>query len=295
MRISLAGVALLVLSLAPRLEDSRPYRVVSDVPYCTGDRKPLLMDLFIPNHPVRNPTPAVLWLHGGGWERGDKNGSSGAELLAASGFVTASIYYRLSGDSPFPAGIEDCKCAIRYLRANAAKYEIDPARIGVAGASAGGHLAMLVATAREDAGLEGQGGWAHASSRVQATASWYGPTDFTVGEKEFEHHTGRAVIKLFRGTLEQKPEEYRRASPITYVSRDDPPLLLVQGEQDEIVPFDQAVRMKRAYESQKLAVEFIRVRNAGHDFEPVGDQPDSPSVEEIHRRTVEFFQRTLVR
>ena len=295
MRIALAGVTLLALNLATLMGQSRPYRVISDVAYCTGDGKPLLMDLFIPGHPMRNPAPAVLWLHGGGWERGDKNGSSEAELLAAAGFVTASIYYRLSGDSPFPAGIEDCKCAIRYLRANAAKYGVDPSRIRVAGASAGGHLAMLVATAREDAGLEGQGGWAHMSSRVQATASWYGPTDFTVGEKEFEHHTGRAVIKLFRGTLDQKPEEYRRASPITYVSRDDPPLLLVQGEQDEIVPFDQAVRMKRAYESQKLAVEFIPVRNAGHDFEPVGDQPVSPSVEEIHRRTVEFFQRTLAR
>jgi acetyl esterase/lipase len=88
------------------------------------------------------------------WERGDKNGSSGAELLAAEGFVTASSFYRLSGDSPFPAAIEDCKCALRYLRANAAKYSIDPSQIGVAGASAGGHLAMLVAMAHEDAGSD---------------------------------------------------------------------------------------------------------------------------------------------
>ena len=95
------------------------------------------MDLFIPKHRTRTPTPAILWIHGGGWERGDKNGNSGALLLANEGFVTASLFYRLSGDSPFPADIEDCKCAIRFLRANASKYGIDPERIGVAGAICG--------------------------------------------------------------------------------------------------------------------------------------------------------------
>jgi acetyl esterase/lipase len=223
------------------------------------------------------------------------NGSSGAELLAAQGFVTATIFYRLSGDWPFPADIEDCKCAIRYLRANAAKYGIDPSRIGVAGASAGGHLAMLVATADENAGLEGSGGWPNVSSRVQAVSSWYGPTDFTVGAMEFEHHTGRAVIKLFRATLEQKPEDYSCASPITYVSAASPRLLLAHGDKDEMVPYDQALRMKRRYESHGLTVEFISVRNAGHDFAAVGDRPISPSIEEIHQRTIEFFKQQLLR
>ena len=290
---SLTSVALVMLWFAAALNGEPPFHVVSDIPYCTGGGKQLLMDVFVPHHPVRNPTPSVLWLHGGGWERGDKNGSSGARLLAGEGFVTANIFYRLSGDSPFPANIEDSKCAIRYLRANAPKYGIDPARIGIAGASAGGHLAMLVATAQEDAGLEGTGGWSKTSSRVQAVASWYGPSDFMVGETEFEHHTGRAVIKLFRGTREEKPSGYRLTSPITHVNSGDPPLLLVHGEQDVIVPFDQALRMKRAYESRKLTVEFIPVRNAGHDFSQVGDQPVSPSVGEVHRRTVLFFKRYL--
>src|SRR5262249_39277048 len=145
-------------------------------------------------------TPAVLWIHGGGWERGDKNGNSGAQLLAREGFVTASIFYRLSGDSPFPADVEDCKCAIRFLRALAPKYGVDRDRIGVAGASAGGHLAELVATAEQSAGLEGDGGWQNASSKVQAAAAYYGVSDFTVGEMQFQHHTGQVVVKLFRGT-----------------------------------------------------------------------------------------------
>jgi acetyl esterase/lipase len=273
----------------------QPFHVISDVPYCTGGGEPLLMDVFIPEKRLRTPAPAVLWLHGGGWERGDKNGSSGAELLAAQGFVTASIFYRLSGDWPFPADIEDCKCAIRYLRANAARYGIDASRIGVAGASAGGQLAMLVALAGKDAGVEGAGGWSEVSSGVQAVSSWYGATDFAVGAAEFEHHTGRAVVKLFRGTLEEKPQEYRRASPITYVSASSPPLLLIHGEKDEIVPFDQAVRMKQRYDSAGASVEFIGVKNAGHDFKEAGDGPLSPSIEEIHQRTIEFFKKYLLR
>ncbi len=112
----------------------------------------MLMDVFIPKHRNRTPTPAVLWIHGGGWEVGDKNGNFGAKFLANEGFVTASLSYRLSGDSPFPAAIEDCKCAIRFLRANAPKYGIDPDRIGVAGSSAGGinESAALSLTRDED-------------------------------------------------------------------------------------------------------------------------------------------------
>ena len=282
------------LLLVSGLSPDQNFNTISDIQYCTGGGQPLLMDIFIPDQNQGAPAPAVLWLHGGGWERGDKNGSSGAELLAAQGFVTASIFYRLSGDWPFPADIEDCKCAIRYLRANAEKYGIDPSRIGVAGASAGGQLAMLVATADEKAGLEGTGGWPNVSSRVQAASSWYGPTDFTVGATEFEHHTGRAVIKLFRGTFEEKPEAYRRASPITYVSASSPPLLLVQGDKDEMVPYDQALRMKQRYESFGATIEFIPVHNAGHDFKNAGDAPLSPSVNEIHQRIIDFFKKYLL-
>lgn len=240
------------------------------------------------------PTPAVLWIHGGGWERGDKNGNSGALLLAEQGFVTASLFYRLSGDSPFPADIEDCKCAIRYLRANASKYGIDPDRIGVAGASGGGHLAELVATADRSAGLEGDGGWPNVSSKVQAASAYYGVSDFTVGEMQFQHHTGKVVVKLFRGTEKDKPELYRQASPIFYVSKDDPPLLLAHGEEDDLVPVNQSVRMAEAYRRAGLPFELIVVQHAGHDFEQVGAAPVSPSVEVIHQRTIEFFRRYLV-
>jgi acetyl esterase/lipase len=278
--------------LAAQAPDAQ-YIVVSDVQYCTGGGQPLLMDVFKPAHPIRTPTPAVLWIHGGGWERGDKNGNSGAVLLANEGFVTASLFYRLSGDSPFPADIEDCKCAIRFLRANAEKFGIDPERIGVAGASAGGHLAELVATADEHAGLEGSGGWPGVSSRVRAASAYYGVSDFTVGAMQFQHHTGKVVVKLFRGTETEKPELYRKASPIFYVSRESPPLLLAHGDEDDLVPFVQSVRMAEAYRKASVPVEMIAVKNAGHDFEPAGSGAIAPSVDEIHQQTIAFFRRYL--
>lgn len=288
------GLSLFMLARAAQImaQTTEPqFNVVSDVQYCTGGKSPLLMDVFIPKQRNGTPTPAVLWIHGGGWERGDKSGNSGAQFLANGGFVTASLSYRLSGDSPFPAAIEDCKCAIRFLRASAPKYGIDPDRIGVAGSSAGGHLAELVATADESAGLEGNGGWQNVSSKVQAAASYYGVSDLTT---QFPPETVQVIVKFFRGTEKEKPQLYRRASPIFYVSKDDPPLLLAHGENDDGVPFDQSVRMAKAYRRLGLSVEFIAVRNAGHDFLHIGNAPISPSIEIVHQRTVDFFKRYLV-
>lgn len=292
MRIPPLALALLAFQFVAAAQEAS-FTTVSDVQYCTGAGKPLLMDVFLPKHPIRTPVPAVLWIHGGGWERGDKNGNSGASMLANEGFVTASLFYRLSGDSPFPADIEDCKCAIRFLRANAARFGIDPDRIGVAGASAGGHLAELVATAGPDAGLEGDGGWPGVSSHVQAASAYYGASDFTVGALQFQHHTGQVIVKLFRGTEKERPELYRKASPIFYVGSGAPPLLLVHGDQDDLVPFDQSVRMAEAYRKAGLTVEFITVKNAGHDFVPAGGAPIEPNIDVIHQRTIVFFKKYL--
>jgi acetyl esterase/lipase len=267
------------------------FTVVPDVQYCTGGGRPLLMDVFIPKRRNRTPTPAVLWIHGGGWEHGDKSSNSGAHFLANEGFVTASLSYRLSGEAPFPAAIEDCKCAIRFLRANAAQYGIDRGRIGVAGSSAGGHLAELVATADRSAGLEGNGGWQNVSSKVQAAASYYGVSDLTT---PFPSDTVPVIMRFLGGTEKERPELYRKASPIFYVKKDAPPVLLVHGEKDDGVPFEQSVRMADTYRRTGLPVEFIEVKNAGHDFLHIGDAPVSPSVEVIHQKTVEFFKRYLV-
>ena len=270
------------------------YTVVANVQYCTAAGKPLLMDVFVPRQRIRPLTPAVLWLHGGGWERGDKNGSSGARFLASAGFVAASIYYRLSGEATFPADIEDCKCAIRYLRANAWAYGIDPSRIGVAGASSGGHLAMLVGTADEKAGLEGSGGWPMVSSRVKAVVSYYGPSDFRTMNADFGARAQSAITKLLGVPFQEKADAYARASPITYISPDDPPLLMVHGDGDTLVPFTQSDRMRKAYTRAGLRARLVKVKNANHDFEPViANKPLSISIEAIHRMTVDFLRGNL--
>jgi acetyl esterase/lipase len=204
--------------------------------------------------------------------------------------VAATLSYRLSGAAPFPAAVEDCKCAVRFLRANASTYGIDPDSIGVAGSSAGGHLAELLATAEGRAGLEGNGGWQRVSSRVQAAVSYFGVSDLTA---QFPSDTVPVIVRFLRGTRDEKPDLYRRASPIRYVSKDDPPLLLVHGEDDEVVPFDQSVRMAEAYRREGLPVDLIALKNAAHDFQHVGSDPSSPSVEVVHQETVDFFRRYL--
>jgi acetyl esterase/lipase len=267
--------------------------VVKDVPFCTGGGHPLLLDMYLPRNPISRSMPAVLWIHGGGWRIGGKSNSRVAAELAARGFVGASAEYRLSGEAPFPAAIEDTKCAVRYLRANAQKYGIDPDRIGVAGSSAGAHLALLIGTAPASAGLEGRGGWDGVPSRVQAVLSWFGPADFSVGPTAFERGKGPSIIAFLGGTPKQNPANYRNASPVTWVAKGDPPLLMFHGDEDTTVPHDQSVRMEAAYRKAGLDVELVTVKYAGHGFKQAGNRPISPSFPEILEKSLAFFQDKL--
>lgn len=270
---------------------------IKDVEYGRVGDIPLLLDIYIPETPIASPIPAIIFIHGGGWERSDK----GEKLcvikfshLATHGFIVASINYRLSGVAPFPAAVEDSKCAVRWLRANADKYNVDPDRIAVAGYSAGGHLAMMVGLVDETVGLEGNGGWQEFSSRVQAVCSFYGPTDFVSRYIEKPVSTHPTHIKFLGGTMEEKPEIYKAASPINYVTEDDPPLLLVHGELDETVPYSDSKRMYQAYQQAGLEAELVKVSGAGHNFLPAGDSPVSPSIDEIHKMRLDFFIKHLL-
>ncbi|NND97934.1 MAG: alpha/beta hydrolase fold domain-containing protein, partial [Pirellulaceae bacterium] len=178
--------------------------VVRDVVFGTGGGRDLTMHIVLPNERAAAPSPAYVWVHGGGWQGGKKDGGIGQTLpLVRSGFVGATIEYRLTGEAPFPAQIEDCKCAIRYLRAHANKYNIDPDRIAVGGSSAGGHLVALLGTSGGVKLLEGSGGWPNQSSTVQAVIDLYGPTDFAafVTTKGYESHNraGSPESKLLGG------------------------------------------------------------------------------------------------
>lgn len=223
--------------------------VIRDIEFGRVDDVPLLLDIYLPQEPVLAlPMPAVIDLHSGGWESGDKSsGESMFRWLAERGFVVVSPNYRLSGEAKFPAAVEDCKCAVRWLRASAGKYGVDPDHIGVMGLSAGGHLAMMVGCADEAAGLEGTGGWEEVSSRVQAVVSRAGPSCLAVISDEL-YHPGYGTGKFIGFSPKEKPDLWWLASPTAHVSGDDPPLLLLYHELDEIVPLFHAQLVCESFE-----------------------------------------------
>jgi len=261
------------------------------IPYCRGGGRPLLMDMLRPPDGAA-PRPAVLFVHGGGWQSGSRREHYAARVLASGGFIAATLDYRLSDAAPFPAAVEDVKCAVRFLRAGAAQYGIDPQRIGIVGASAGGHLAMLAAVAEETAGLEGSGGWEGVSSRVQAVVSFYGWSDFPAGSEAIARN-GSGAPAFLGGLFRDLPETYRRASPIAYVSAGDPPLLLLHGDRDRMVPLDQSERMLQAYRQAGLPAELVIVQGAGHGLVSASGAPLTPSRQEVEALVVDFFRKHL--
>jgi len=259
-----------------------------DLEYARVGEIRLLLDLFRPES-ASQPLPLVVWVHGGAWSGGDK-AANPALALSARGYAVASINYRLSGVARFPAQIEDCRAAIRWLRANAGKYNIDPKRVGVWGSSAGGHLVALLGTAGDVAKWDTVGGNADQSSRVQAVCDYYGPTDL-LAEKIPGKGRGpeSPVGRLLGGPVDEHKEEAAQANPINYVSADDPPFLIFHGEQDETVPIEQSELLEAALKKAGVESTFVRVKNAGHAFLPGSD----PSLSEIRERAVKFFDKHL--
>ena len=264
-----------------------------DVVYATvGDRK-LVLDLYLPEK-VSKPLPIVVWIHGGGWRSGSKDGAS-ARLgpLLSKGYAGASIGYRLSGEAIFPAAIADCKGAIRYLRANAEKLGVDPDRIGVWGSSAGGHLVSLLGTSGDERKWDQHRTHANVSARVQAVCNWFGPSDF-LRMNDFpgriDHDAARSPESLFiGGPIQENKEKVAAANPITYATADDPPFLHMHGDNDQAVPFNQSELLHAALKAKGVKTELYRVRNGGHGFG--GATKDSR--EQLSDRVVKFFDQHL--
>ena len=183
----------------------------------------------------------------------------------------AAVNYRLSQHAVFPAQVEDAKAAIRWLRANAKAYNLDPERIGIWGASAGGHLVALLGSSGGVTDLEGQGGHADQSSRVQAVVDFFGPTDFLQmdahalpksGMKHDPPHSPES--RLIGGAIQENREKTGRANPIKYVTREAPPFFIVHGEQDPLVPIHQSELLDQALQQAKCNVTFYKIAGAGH-------------------------------
>lgn len=255
--------------------------------YGRGGGRPLLLDLALPaTRPAEN-LPAVVFIHGGGWKSADRsNGTPLIALLARHGFVAASIDYRLSTEAAFPAQLEDSKCAVRFLRAHAAEFNIDPSRIGTAGGSAGGHLAALVGLVPESAGLEGSGGWENQPSGVIAVADLYGISD--VARLVEEGPASECALLLMRGTPSEHPELYRQASPMAWVRSQPPAFYLAHGEADASIPPDHSERLAQALREAGGEVQLRLIPGMGH-----GSIATLPEV--VRSDVAAFFQARLAR
>jgi acetyl esterase/lipase len=270
--------------------------VLQNIPYRKGASRHWKLDLAMPRDTQGAPRPAIVVIHGGGWLEGDKSSFASRDHgvpgnivdFAALGFVAATINYRLSGEARFPAALEDCKCAVRWLRAHARDYNLDPDHIGAYGNSAGGHLAMLLGMVGKEARLEGDGPYQDQSSRVQSVVSDSGPIDLAD-----QHRRGalRQVCAQFMGGPPEgeRAAAYRRASPADQINPQTPPLLLIYGVEDAQVPVETADRFVLALGRAGVQdVTYVRLARVDHcPYSLIRVSALRPVVNE-------FFIRTLM-
>lgn len=242
----------------------------------TGGGRDLKLDLYVPAGD--GPHAAVMLVHGGGWTGGNKEAFRPfAQQLAARGFVAATVEYRLATEAKFPGAVEDCKAALRWLRAHAATYKIAPARIGAVGGSAGGHLVGMVATTAEPAQFEGTGGNAAQSSALQAVVLMGAGVDQAMRAQESPKPIQSQLI-FFGGTFAEKKDVYVAASPITHVSAKTPPMLFIEGEFD--TPGERYVEMRKKLDALTIPNRLVVVQGGKHGC--WGQNPwMMPMVEEI--------------
>lgn len=256
--------------------------IIRDVPYCNG----LSLDIYQPRKVIYERTPVVMYIHGGGWQINDKASEPGQlqmiDGMRDEGFAMVSMDYYKLPDHRFPAPVEDVLCAVRFLRANADKYYLDEDRFAVYGFSAGGHLAAMVGTLDTDNPFN-NGQYAEHSSRVQAVVSLAGLLHFEQGLYPRNHPR----INQFVGGYPKSA-----ATPSSYVSSNDPPFMLIHGDKDSLVPVSQDDEFEAILNQNKIEVERIVVRNAGHGLDELGE-PIVPSRNEVKARMHEFIKREL--
>jgi acetyl esterase/lipase len=272
------AAALVLVSLVPVISvaarpDGPAIKLQQAVHYATAGNEKLLLDVAIP--PGDGPFPCVVCFHGGAWRYGSRRDLSGAfknrngnhtaswiEVIAARGFVAASVGYRLAPAHKFPAMIEDARAAIRFLRANARDYKIDPDKFSALGFSAGGHLALLAGLCDQSAGFD-VGENLTTSSRVQCVVDFFGPTDLALYARS-EGIEDAYLVPVFGKECKSDAAIYRKASPLTYVNKDAPPILFLHGTLDLIVPVKHSELLQKALVDAGAKAEIHTVPLAGH-------------------------------
>jgi len=259
---------------------------------CTIAAVDNLMDVYVPAASHPRPLPVAVHVHGGGWVGGNR--SSGARFtdlknrLLERGYLVASLDYRLAPTHKYPAQIQDVKCAIRHLRARAARYGLDPDRIGAWGGSAGGQLVSLLGTADQVAGFDDVGGFQGVSSAVRAVVAQSAITDFTrPDELRDDYH------RAFQTWPDPDSPEMIEASPVTHVSAGDAHFFFIVGEADTLVLPAQSARLHQRLQDAGVTSSLLRVQHADHDLQPVGTDPIDPAAGVIASRIVNFLDQEL--
>lgn len=280
----LTVIALLAAGLAQPSRGPVPVppgvQAVRNLVYASPQQTNLLLDLYLPEKRAAGPLPVVVWIFGGAFRMGSKDDgqTAGALWLTNHGYAVAAFNYRLSQVATFPAQTHDCKAAIRFLRANAAKYNLDPNHIAAWGASAGGHLASMLGTSAGDPTLEGTLGNPDHSSRVQAVVDYFGPTDFlqmdahALPNGQKHNPADSPESQLIGGPIQENKEKTARANPAAYVKSGAPPFLILHGDRDPLVPVHQSEILFDALRQAGANVTFHKIIGAGHG----GPQFNSP-------------------
>ena len=265
-------------------------QAIMDVPYCSVGGQPQKMDVYFPSS--GGPWPVFMYVHGGGWDKGDKAEGAGWKYLNGQGYLVVSVNYRLAAyNVKFPAMIQDIKCAVRYLRAHANEYNLDPKRIGVMGASAGGHLVALLGTADKGAGWD-VGEYPDQSSRVQAVVAEAVFSDFT---QPMPDNISMAIYFALGELPGTNSPVLTAASPVTYVTPDDPPFLILHGEKDGISPVEQAKTLDAKLKAAGVSSKLVIVQNGEHGLTSLNGNPTVPSSQEISQLILDFLNINLMK
>lgn len=249
------------------------FRALRNLDYVGSGHQRQMLDLYLPEAKSDKPNPLIVYIHGGGWEAGSKDQADVLVGLIKGGtpYAGASLNYRLTDQAQWPAQIYDCKAAIRWLRAHAQEYNLDPDKIAVFGISAGGHLVSMLGVTGGVKELEGDlGKHLDQSSRVSCVLDFCGPSDFlTFGGKgsiiDPDDPKG-AMAKLIGGPLKDRQEVVRQASPVTYITPDDAPFLIIHGDKDTLVPYSQATEFEAALKAAHVPAILLTGTDGGHVF-----------------------------
>jgi acetyl esterase/lipase len=263
----LTGALFCMLLVVQSVKAEGPSATLHNAAYVTNGHERQKLDLYLPKGD--GPFPVIVWVHGGAWLGGSKDNPPALRYVG-KGYAVAAINYRLSQHAIFPAQIEDCKAAIRWLRAHAGEFRLNPKRFAAWGESAGGHLVALLGTTGDVSEFD-VGENLEQSSAVQAVVDWFGPIDFLQMNPQagnlgrMDHDAPDSPeSKLIGGPIRDHPDRVLRASPIHYVTYNDPPFLIMHGDQDPLVAHGQSELLEAALKEAHVPVQFHTVKGAGH-------------------------------